>query len=131
MLAPRSIIGNGNKQGPPTLLVTLPQPKGGYMHLALMNCHEHLPAQKLFAKLHVREQLSFRSLSFSIIEVRSLRTASVLLNDISIIFFSFVAQDWIPLSSISKNSFRSIHTSYRKRYWILLFSYVFPSFTGS
>lgn len=109
MLAPRSIIGNGNKQGPPTLLVTLPQPKGGYMHLALMNCHEHLPAQKLFAKLHVREQLSFRSLSFSIIEIRGLRTASVLLNDINnsfppflfffflpiseSIFFSFVAQD--------------------------------------
>lgn len=96
MLAPRSIIGNGNKQGPPTLLVTLPQPKGGYMHLALMNCHEHLPAQKLFAKLHVREQLSFRSLSFSIIEVRGLRTASVLLNDINnsfppFLFFFFLS----------------------------------------
>lgn len=72
MLAPRSIIGNGNKQGPPTLLVTLPRPKGGYMHLALMNCHEHLLAQKLFETSRSKQL----SVSLFSIEVRDLRTTS-------------------------------------------------------
>lgn len=72
MLAPRSIIGNGNKQGPPTLLVTLPRPKEGYMHLALMNCHEHLLAQKLFETSRSKQL----SVSLFSIEVRDLRTTS-------------------------------------------------------
>lgn len=82
--APRSIIGNGNKQRPPTLLVTLLQPEGGCMHLALMNCHEHLLAQKLFETSRSK-QLSFRcSLPFLFLSAARFENSFVLLNDSSL-----------------------------------------------
>lgn len=82
--APRSIIGNGNKQRPPTLLVTLLQPEGGCMHLALMNCHEHHLAQKLFETSRSK-QLSFRcSLPFLFLSAARFENSFVLLNDSSL-----------------------------------------------
>lgn len=140
--APRSIIGNGNKQRPPTLLVTFLQPEGGCMHhLALMNCHEHLLAQKLFEtsrskQLSFRCSLPFLFLSrFENLRLRVIKRLSYALTTrffctffslffflslsyLRICFLFFVlAQDWISLSlMISKNFFRSIDTQYRKRY---------------
>lgn len=151
MLAPRSIIGNGNKQGPPTLLVTLPQPKGGYMHLALMNCHEHLLAQKLFETSRSK-QLSFRFLSspsrLGIWEqlriIKRLSYALTTANSFPLLFFARFPPFLFFFFPISESIFfsflhkiqslypryrrilfdRSIDTRYRKRYWILCSSIV-------
>lgn len=151
MLAPRSIIGNGNKQGPPTLLVTLPQPKEGYMHLALMNCHEHLLAQKLFETSRSK-QLSFRFLSspsrLGIWEqlriIKRLSYALTTANSFPLLFFARFPPFLFFFFPISESIFfsflhkiqslypryrrilfdRSIDTRYRKRYWILCSSTV-------